>query len=200
MRRHSRSCCSPLVVPVVKGEVRHGYSMFSSFYLSSPYLSITTFRINNLQLRHCFCCSQFSSHSFQISLNAVLPSHSRSSSPRFSLHFLGIWSLCQCFISHSLHIMPNLMYVTAMRSGSCGCKHYRSLLLLYYITYAHFHYRLNLAFRELPRRHLQRRADSHQPVPGHSGRVVGLWRAGCTGRHSADGHLECRRSHVLHAF
>ena len=36
------------------------------------------------------CCSPFSSHSFQISLNAVLPSHSRSSSPPFSNHFLDI--------------------------------------------------------------------------------------------------------------
>ena len=36
------------------------------------------------------CCSSFSSHSFQISLNAVLPSHSRLSTPPFPLHILSI--------------------------------------------------------------------------------------------------------------
>ena len=39
------------------------------------------------------CCSPFSFHTFQISLNAVLPLHSGSSSPPFTLHFLDIWSL-----------------------------------------------------------------------------------------------------------
>ena len=36
------------------------------------------------------CCSISSSHSFQIPINPVLPSHSRSSLPPFSLHFLSI--------------------------------------------------------------------------------------------------------------
>ena len=53
------------------------------------------------------CCSPFSSHSLQISHNAVLPSHSLSSSSIFPLHFLGIWSLCQFLISHSLYSPAN---------------------------------------------------------------------------------------------
>ena len=36
------------------------------------------------------CCSPFSSHSFQTSLKAGHPLHSRSSSPPFSLRFLSI--------------------------------------------------------------------------------------------------------------
>ena len=52
----------------------------------------------------CCCCSPFSSHSFQIPLNAVLPSHSRSSLPSFSFHFLDIRFLCQFFMSNSAHI------------------------------------------------------------------------------------------------
>ena len=50
------------------------------------------------------CCSSFFSQSLQISLNAVLPSYSRSSSSPFPLHFLGICSLCQFFISHSFYM------------------------------------------------------------------------------------------------
>ena len=46
-------------------------------------------------------CSPFSSHSFQTSLNAVLPSHSLSSSSPFPLHFLGICSIFQFFILNS---------------------------------------------------------------------------------------------------
>ena len=43
----------------------------------------------------CCCCSQFSSNSLQLSVNAVLPLHYRSYSPLFPLHFMAIWSLCQ---------------------------------------------------------------------------------------------------------
>ena len=78
--------------------------IFSSPFLSSPHFSVTAFSITSLPTPSIFCCcSPFSSHSFQISLNTVLPSHSRSSSPPVSLHILGICSLCQFFISHSLH-------------------------------------------------------------------------------------------------
>ena len=51
---------------------------------------------------YLFCCSPFFSHSFQISLNATLPLHSRS-----SFHFLGICSLWQFFISHVWPISAN---------------------------------------------------------------------------------------------
>ena len=50
-----------------------------------------------------YCCSPFSSHIFQIYLNAVLPWHSRSSSRPLSLHLLDISSLCQFVISNSVH-------------------------------------------------------------------------------------------------
>ena len=47
------------------------------------------------------CCSPFSSDSYQISLNAVFPSHSWSSSPPFSLHFLCV------FVSFPLLFFPH---------------------------------------------------------------------------------------------
>ena len=80
-------CCSPLAIPVIGGEVGHGYrhlffvfsffsSLFSHYILYHQFPTPSTF---------C-CCSPLSSHSFQISLNAVFPSHSRSSSLPFSGH------------------------------------------------------------------------------------------------------------------
>ena len=75
-------------------------SSFSWNFLSSLFL--TTFSINSLQfLLSLSSCSPFSSHSFQTSLNAVLPSHSLSSSSPFPLHFLGICSIFQFFILNS---------------------------------------------------------------------------------------------------
>ena len=80
--RTTSSCCSPLVVPVIRGDVGHGYYrlLFVSFFHYVLYHQSLTTPI--------FChCSPFSSHSFQISLTAVLPSHSRSSSPPFPSTF-----------------------------------------------------------------------------------------------------------------
>ena len=48
------------------------------------------------------CCSPFSYHSFQISLNTVLPLHSRSSSPPFPSTFCAS-DLCQFFMSFYFH-------------------------------------------------------------------------------------------------
>jgi len=50
----------------------------------------------------CCCYSPFSSHYFQISLNAILSSHSQSSSPPSPTFWAS--ALCQCYISHSFHI------------------------------------------------------------------------------------------------
>ena len=66
--------------------------IFCSSFLSSPHFSLTAFFITSSYLLMFF---SITSHSFQISLNAVLPSHFH---PPFSLHFLGISSPS---ISHS---------------------------------------------------------------------------------------------------
>ena len=48
--------CSPLVVPVVKGEVAMATDLFSSSFLSSPHFSLTEFSITSLKLLHFFKC------------------------------------------------------------------------------------------------------------------------------------------------
>ena len=71
-------------------------SLFSHYILYLQYLQSLTPSI------FC-CCAPFSCDSFQISLNAVLPSHSWSSLPPFFLRLLAS-DLCQFFISHSFHM------------------------------------------------------------------------------------------------
>ena len=77
------SCC----LVVVRGEVGHGYIylFFLSFISSLFYHCVLCQQSPTHYV--CCCCSSFSSHSFQISLNAVLPTHSRSSSPPFPSNF-----------------------------------------------------------------------------------------------------------------
>ena len=107
-------CYSPLVVPVVRGEVGRGscHLFFVFSFLSSFFSHCVLCQQSPTPSIFC-CCSPFSSHFFQISLNAVLPSHSRSSSLSFSLHFLGICSLCQFFISHSFPIVRPISSYTS---------------------------------------------------------------------------------------
>ena len=102
---HLICCCSPLVVPVIRGEVGHGYcrllfivsffSLFSHYvlYHQSPTPSI-----------FC-CCSPLSSHSFQIYFNIVLPLHPRCSSPPFLTTFWAS-ALFANFSSPILFIRP----------------------------------------------------------------------------------------------
>ena len=98
------SSYSPPGVPVAGVRLATVNVILSLFFLSSPHFSHCVIHKHALTPSVCCCCSPFSSASFQTSLTAVLPLHSRSSSPPFSLHFLGICSLCQFFISHSLHV------------------------------------------------------------------------------------------------
>ena len=92
-------CCSPLVVPVVKGEVCHGYCrpyvVFS--FLSS--FCRTMFSINSRQLLS-FAVILHSTPT----LNVVIPSLFRSSSPTFPSSFLATGLFCEFFISHSFHM------------------------------------------------------------------------------------------------
>ena len=94
------SVSSPLVVPVIRDEVGHGYChlFFAFSFLFSPFSHCVLYQQSPTPIFHCY--STFFSYSFQISLKAVLPSHSQTSSPPFSLHFLGICSFCKFFISH----------------------------------------------------------------------------------------------------
>ena len=85
-------CCSPLVVPVIRGEDGHPWLLLFSLFCLSSFGSCYVF-YQQFPTPIFSCCSPFSSHSFQISLNTVLPSHSRSSSPPLPLHFLGICSV-----------------------------------------------------------------------------------------------------------
>ena len=80
--------------------------VLSSPLLSSPHVSINA--LSPVSISFC-CCSPFSSHSFQISLNAVLPSHSQSSSHPFSLHSLCICCLCQ-FLSVPFQPTPDQFF------------------------------------------------------------------------------------------
>ena len=78
---HCVLCRSPLVVPAVRGEVGHGYC---HLFFVFPFLVFS----QCVPTHSVFsCCSPFSSHSFQISLNAVLPSRFRSSSHPFPSTF-----------------------------------------------------------------------------------------------------------------
>ena len=121
---HSRGCCySPHVVPVVKGEVVMVTVVFSSSFLSSPHFSLTVFSINCLQLL--------------LSVAGVLhslPSLSRSlltqSSHRvlvfltsFSLHFLGICSVCAVFNSHSFQMSNHSSVCLLVLLVSAACNH-----------------------------------------------------------------------------
>ena len=74
-------------------------SSFSSAFLSSLFSHYVLYQQSPTPSIFC-CCSPFSSHSFQTSLNKVLPSPSLSPSPPFSFTF---WAsdLCQFSISHS---------------------------------------------------------------------------------------------------
>ena len=94
---------------VLFSSCRQGWGWLPSFFLRLffprfTFLSLRSIAPVSNSPIFC-CCSPFSSHSFPISLNAVLPSHSLSSSPPFSLHFLGICSLCQ-FSSPVLSTCP----------------------------------------------------------------------------------------------
>ena len=76
-------CCFPPVAPVVRREVGHGPSRLFVSFLSS------CFSHQQFPTASIFCCcSPFFSHSFLISLNAVLPSPPWSLSPPFPSTFL----------------------------------------------------------------------------------------------------------------
>ena len=87
----TNNACSPHGIPVVRVEVSHGYYRLC-ICLFSPQFYLTVFSIKSPTPSIFRCCSPFSSHFFHISVNAVLPSHSRSSSPPVPLHFLGSFS------------------------------------------------------------------------------------------------------------
>ena len=83
--------------------LRRGYVFFLSLLFSHCIVCLqsptTTF---------C-CCSPFSSHSFQIFLNTVLPSYYRSSSPSFFHHFLCIGSLLIFHLPFFPHVNFNIL-------------------------------------------------------------------------------------------
>ena len=85
------------------------------FHLFFPLLTFVSLRfLSQSPTPSIFYCSPpFSTHSFQISLNVVFPSHSRSSSPPFPLHFLGICSLCHFFICHSFHVSGSFKLIAS---------------------------------------------------------------------------------------
>ena len=96
---HKHHGCSPLAVPVVRGEVAMVTVIFSvlsllfsycSLYQQSPTLSI-----------FC-CCSPFSSHSFQISLNTVLRFPSTFWASALALPFFPSRILSTCLAHFSL--------------------------------------------------------------------------------------------------
>ena len=83
--------CSPLVVPGVRGEVGCGYCrrFFIFSFLSSLFCHYILYQQSPTPSIICCYFLIFSSQSFQISLKAVFPSHSQSSSTSLFLHFLG---------------------------------------------------------------------------------------------------------------
>ena len=105
-------CSSPLV-PVVRGEVGEGYChpFFVFYFLSLLFCHCVLYRQSLTPSIFC-CCSPFFSHSYQIFLMAVLPSHHRSSSFPFpstfwaSARFTNFSSsiLSTCRDHFSLHI------------------------------------------------------------------------------------------------
>ena len=98
-------CCSPLSVPVVRGEGDHGYChlFFVFSFLLSLFSRYVLYHQSPTPSIFCYC-SPFSSHSFQISLSPVLPLHSWPSSPPFQSTFWAICSLFQFFYTYSFHM------------------------------------------------------------------------------------------------
>ena len=90
--------------PCHRGEVGRGFCHpFLVFSFLSSHFSHCVLYQQSLTPIFC-CCSPFSSHSSQISRNAVLPSHSQSSSPPFPAIFCARLSLpVFLFISHTFH-------------------------------------------------------------------------------------------------
>jgi len=60
-----------------------------------PHFSLIVLSINSLQFFLSFALVLHSSHTIQVSLNAIVP---------FSLHFLGICSILPFLISRSFHM------------------------------------------------------------------------------------------------
>ena len=122
-------CCSPLVVPVVKGVVGHcRYPLFLNFSFFSLFSHCDLYHKSPTPI---FCCySSFSSRSFQISFNAVLPSHSRSSSlpfpstfwasdllailPTYSFQPTPLKFLLKTFLHSNLHLSSSILLSSAL--------------------------------------------------------------------------------------
>ena len=101
-------CCSPLVNPVVRGAVDHGFN-FRPFFLFTvlSFLSQHSLTTGSNSF-YLLCCFPSFSDSFQISLNTVLPSQCWCSR-LLSLHALGICSLCSFLIPYSFHITSQFL-------------------------------------------------------------------------------------------
>ena len=109
-------CCSTLAVLVVRGEVGHGYGdllciLFS--FLSSLFSKCVLYH-QSANPYIFYCCSSFSSYSFQMSFNPVhsvfLPSFAISHSCHVSFDNLSspILSICPLTICH-LPFLPRVV-------------------------------------------------------------------------------------------
>ena len=99
-------CCSPLGIPIVSGEVGHGFHSSRLFLpLLFPHFFLTTFFINSPQLLLSFAVVLHSSSTLSRHL-LTQSSHHNLGFPRllFPFHSLGICFLFQLLISHSIHM------------------------------------------------------------------------------------------------
>ena len=91
------TCCSPLDIPVVRGEVGYGYShLFLCLLFPKPFSNYVLYK-QSATSSVSYCCFR-SPPTLSRPLNAVLPSHSPSSLPPFpfifwasDLIYLGIY-------------------------------------------------------------------------------------------------------------
>ena len=100
--RNTFTCCYPLGIPVVRGDIGHGYSRL--FLCLSSLRSLRSFYINSLQLRLPFAVVPHSPPTLSRSL-LTQSSHRILCLPQL-LFPSAFWAsdLCQFFISHAFDI------------------------------------------------------------------------------------------------
>ena len=91
--------CSPLGIPGIRDAVGHGYRRLFFVFFPLTFLSLR-YSSTSSTPSICCCCSPFSSHSFQMSLNTTLPSYFWF--PRFPFPS-SFWAF-DLFANFSLHL------------------------------------------------------------------------------------------------
>ena len=130
----SQVCCSPVVVPVIRDKISHGYChlFFIFSFLSSLYSHCIFYQQSPSPI--CYCCSTFSSYSFHISLSASshrilrLP---RSIFPPLSGHLLCLTIVHLTFFHMSISTYSSPVYsenIPSLQPPLLVCSFFSSAL------------------------------------------------------------------------